>query len=281
MSHTIVRKQQLSKDNFLFEIAAPHVAERFQPGQFVILRLHNEGERIPLTVADVDREKGTITVIFQVVGKTTMEMSTRQQGDTILNCVGPLGNPSEIENFGRVVCVGGGTGIACIYPIVQALVKAGNKVISIIGARTDSLLILEDEMNRAGADTRVATDDGSKGSKGFVTGILQQVIDEYKESGGIDRVIVIGPPVMMKAAAEITRPFAIPTVASLNTIMVDGTGMCGCCRTFINGEMQLACIDGPEFDAHKVDFDDAISRLEMFKNKELLAVEDFRKKRVY
>jgi len=235
---------------------------------------------VPLTVADVDRNKGTITVIFQVVGKTTMEMSSLKQGDTILNCVGPLGNPSEIENYGRVVCVGGGTGIACIYPIVQALVKAGNEVISIIGSRTAALLVLENEMKQAGAKTRVATDDGSKGFAGFVTEVLQQVIDEYQEAGGINRVIVIGPPVMMKAAAELTRPYAIPTVASLNTIMVDGTGMCGCCRTFIDGEMKLACIDGPEFDAHKVDFDDAISRLEMFKSKEILAVDDYRKRRV-
>lgn len=279
MSHKIVRKQQLSKDNYLFELEAPHVAERFQAGQFVILRLHNEGERVPLTVADVDRQKGTITVIFQVVGKTTLEMSSLQQGDTILNCVGPLGNPSEIENFGRVVCVGGGTGIACIYPIVQALVQAGNEVISIIGARTASLLILEQEMDGAGAKTRIATDDGSKGFDGFVTEVLQQVIAELKDTGGINRVIAIGPPVMMKAVAEITRPHGIPTVASLNTIMVDGTGMCGCCRTFVNGEMKLACIDGPEFDAHKVDFNDAISRLEMFKSKEILAVEDFRKRR--
>lgn len=276
MSHSIVRKKTLSAENYLIEVMAPHVVERFEPGQFVIIRLHEPGERIPLTVADVDPKKGTIKLIFQAVGKTTLELSTLNPGDALMNCVGPLGNPSEIERFGRVICVGGGTGIACIYPIVKALARAGNEVISIIGARTESLLILEDEMAKESHEVYIATDDGSKGYHGFVTDVLKDVIEEGdKNPEEINRVIVIGPPQMMKAAAEATRRYKIKTIASLNTIMIDGTGMCGGCRVFIGGAMKLACVDGPEFDAHKVNFDDVISRLAMFKEKEELAMKHF------
>ncbi|MBN1272731.1 MAG: sulfide/dihydroorotate dehydrogenase-like FAD/NAD-binding protein [Candidatus Aminicenantes bacterium] len=275
--HKIVRKKTLSDENFLIEIHAPQVAERFLPGQFVIIRIHEKGERIPLTVADVDPKEDTITLVFQVVGKTTMELSSLKEGGTLLNVVGPLGNPSEIENFGRVICVGGGTGIACIYPIVKALSGAGNEVHAIIGARTASLLILEDEIRRASSDIHITTDDGSKGHHGFVTDVLKKLIKKFKNKGGVDLVMVIGPPVMMQAAAEVTRPFGIKTVASLNTIMIDGTGMCGGCRLFVNGEMKLACIDGPEFDAHKVNFRDVISRLSMFEEKEKMAVAHHKK----
>jgi len=276
MSHPIVRKRALNEDTFRIEVAAPHVAERFQAGQFVIIRLHELGERVPLTVADVDPGSGNITLIFQVVGKSTMELGRMAEGDALLNVVGPLGNPTEVEKFGYVVGMGGGTGIACIYPIMRALARAGNEVTALIGARNASQLILEEEMRAACSKVEVATDDGSRGRPGFVTELLRETIEARRNAGGIDRVVVIGPPVMMKAAAEITRPFDIPTVASLNTIMVDGTGMCGCCRVDVGGRSRLACIDGPEFDAHKVDFDGVISRLEMFRLPERKAVAHFR-----
>jgi len=275
MKHTILRKEKLSAENYLIEIKATRVAERFQPGQFVILRIHERGERMPLTLADVNPKNGTITLIFQVVGKTTMELRTLNVGDTILDIVGPLGNPSEIKKFGRVICVGGGTGIACVYPIIRALANAGNDVITVIGARTKSLLMLEEEIKSVKSKIYITTDDGSKGHHGFVTDVLRDLLKKY--DGEVNRVISIGPPIMMKSVAELTRSYHIKTMASLNTIMVDGTGMCGGCRTFIDGEMKLACIDGPEFDAHKVNFDDLMSRLEMFRGKEAQATEYFNK----
>ncbi len=277
MMHKIVNKEKLSPDTYRIEIKAAHIAERFKAGQFVIIRIHDKSERIPLTVSGVDTQKGTIALIFQVVGKTTLELSILNAGDSILNCVGPLGNPTEIKNFGRVMCIGGGTGIACIYPIVKALGEAGNEVISILGARTENMLILEKEIKKISSQTYISTDDGSKGHHGFVTDVLKSILSEKPTAKNINRIIVIGPPQMMKAAADVTRPFKITTIASLNTIMVDGTGMCGCCRTYVDGEMKLACIDGPEFDAHKVDFDAVISRLSMFREKEILAYKDFKK----
>jgi len=279
MSHKIIRKEKLSAENFLFEIEARNVSERFKAGQFVIIRLHDSGERIPLTVAEVNPDRGTVTLIFQVVGKTTAEMSRLNMGDSLANCVGPLGNPTHVDKFGRVICVGGGTGIACIYPIVKALATSGNKVLSILGARTKSLLLLETEMRSYCVGTYITTDDGSKGRKGFVTDVLAELIEEYAETDGVQRVFAIGPPLMMKKVAEVTRPFDIPTIVSLNTIMIDGTGMCGSCRVFIDGKMKLACIDGPEFDAHKVNFDDVISRLSMFKTWETKAMNEFLKKK--
>ena len=279
MSHKIIRKEKLSTENFLFEIEARNVSERFKAGQFVIIRLHDSGERIPLTVAEVNPDRGTVTLIFQVVGKTTAEMSLLKVGDALANCVGPLGNPTHVDKFGRVICVGGGTGIACIYPIVKALATSGNKVLSILGARSKSLLLLETEMRSYCVGTYITTDDGSKGRKGFVTDVLAELIEEYAETDGVQRVFAIGPPLMMKKVAEVTRPFDIPTIVSLNTIMIDGTGMCGSCRVFIDGKMKLACIDGPEFDAHKVNFDDVISRLSMFKEKETKAMNEFLKKK--
>ncbi len=272
MIHKIIDKKDLCPGNYLIEVEASNVAQRFQPGQFVIVRIDEKGERIPLTVADFNTQKGTITLIFQVVGKSTKQLGILNVGDVVLDCVGPLGNPSEIKKFGRVICVGGGTGIACIYPLIRALADAGNEVISVIGARTASLLILENETTALGSRTCVATDDGSKGHHGFVTDVLMNLLDEYRNSGGVDRVIAIGPPVMMKAVADITKPRQIKTIVSLNSVMLDGTGMCGSCRVFIDGEMKLACIDGPEFDAHKVNFEDLISRLEMFKEKESEAI---------
>jgi len=278
MRHKIIDKKDLCPGNYLIEIEAPNIAQRFEPGQFVIVRINEKGERIPLTVADFDIQKGTITLIFQVVGKSTMQLGTLNVGDAVLDCVGPLGKPSEIQKFGRVICVGGGTGIACIYPLIRVLADAGNEVISIIGARTASLLILENEITVLTSRIFVATDDGSKGHHGFVTDVLTKLLDEYRNSGGIDRVIAIGPPVMMRAVADITRPLHIKTIVSLNSIMLDGTGMCGSCRVFIDGEMKLACIDGPEFDAHKVNFEDLVSRLEMFKEKESEAMNHYSSK---
>jgi len=272
MKHTIVRKEALSAENYLIEVIAPLVVRKYKPGQFVIIRIHEEGERIPLTVSDVNPEKETVILVFQVVGKTTKELGTLHVGDAVLDCVGPLGNPSKIMKFGRVVCVGGGTGIACIYPLTRALADAGNEVISIIGARTESLLILENEITKVSTETYITTDDGSKGHRGLVTDMLEELINKYEDSGGIDRVITIGPPVMMKAVAELTRPHGIKTIASLNTIVIDGSGMCGSCRVFVEGEMKLVCVSGPEFDAHKVNFDDMMSRLTMFKEKEVQAM---------
>lgn len=270
MSHKIVRKEKLGGDTYRFEIESPLAASRFRPGQFVIVRTTKKGERIPLTIAGVDPEKGTVILIVQALGKSTKELSTINEGDAIEDCVGPLGNPSEIKKYGRVVCIGGGTGIACIFPIIKALADAGNEVISIIGARTGALLFLEDEIADLSKEIYVTTDDGSRGQPGFVTDALCTVLEQYGGSG-IQRVIAIGPPLMMKAVAGATRPYAVKTVVSLNTIMVDGTGMCGACRVYIDGEMRFACIDGPEFDAHKVNFEDLISRLTMFENKEKIA----------
>ena len=268
MKHTILRKETLSDENYLIEVKAPLVAQKYQPGQFVILRIHEEGERMPLTVADIDTGRESITLVFQVVGKTTKQLASLEEGDAILDCIGPLGNPSEIKKFGRVVCIGGGTGIACIYPVTRALSDAGNEMISIIGARSESLLLLENEITEISSEIHVTTDDGSKGRRGLVTDVLKEVIKKYKDTGGIDRVITIGPPVMMKAVAEMTRLHGIPTIASMNTIIIDGSGMCGSCRVYVDGSMKLCCVSGPEYDAHKVNFDDVINRLTMFRDKE-------------
>jgi ferredoxin--NADP+ reductase len=273
MKHRIVRREQLGGDIYLFEIEADLVATRFKPGQFVIIRTTERGERIPLTIAGVDPEKGTVTFVVQAVGKSTRELAQLAAGDALQDCIGPLGNASEIERFGRVVCIGGGTGIACVYPIIQAMARAGNEVISIIGARTASMLFLEEEIRKLSNNIYVTTDDGSKGRRGFVTDVLKDLLKQYGGSGGVQRVVAIGPPLMMKVVADATRPYGVKTIVSLNTIMVDGTGMCGACRVYIDGKMKFACIDGPEFDAHKVNFEDLISRLTMFEEKERAACE--------
>lgn len=278
MRHRIIRREDLGGGNYLIDVNAPLVAEKFRPGQFVVIRINEKGERIPLTVADFNPKKSTITLIFQAVGKSTRQLATLNVDDAVVDCVGPLGKPSEIKKFGRVICIGGGTGIACIYPLIKALANAENEVISIIGARTTSLLILENEISAVSTRTCVATDDGSKGHHGFVTDVLKELLNEYANSGGVRKVFAIGPPVMMKAVADITRPRHIKTIVSLNSIMLDATGMCGSCRVFIDGEMKLACIDGPEFDAHKVNFEDLVSRLEMFKEKEIEAIKFYSSK---
>ncbi|MBE3573126.1 MAG: sulfide/dihydroorotate dehydrogenase-like FAD/NAD-binding protein [Moorella humiferrea] len=268
--YRIVRKEVMSPVIKLMEIEAPEVAAKARAGQFIILRIDEEGERIPLTIADFDRSRGTITTIFQEVGYTTRRLGALEEGDTLTDFVGPLGQPSEIENYGRVVCVGGGVGVAPIFPIARALKEAGNEVISIIGARTKELLFWEEKMRAVSSELLVATDDGSYGHKGFVTDLLKQVLEER---GKIARVWGIGPVVMMRAVAETTRPFNVPTIVSMNPIMVDGTGMCGACRVSVGGETKFACVDGPEFDGHQVDWQLALRRLNMYREEEKRIIE--------
>ncbi|SMB94873.1 sulfide dehydrogenase (flavoprotein) subunit SudB [Desulfonispora thiosulfatigenes DSM 11270] len=263
----IVDHEQFADNLFLFKIEAPRLAKKAKAGQFVILRAFENGERIPLTIADYDREKGTIDIIFQTVGKTTKKLGLLKTGDEILDLVGPLGEPTEIENFGTSVVVGGGVGIAPIYPIARSLKEAGNKVISIIGARTKDIVFWVDKLKAVSDEVLIATDDGSLGTKGFVTDLLRGKMDSEQ----IDRVWAIGPMIMMRAVAEVTRPEKIKTIVSLNPIMVDGTGMCGACRVLVGDETKFACVDGPEFDAHLVDFNLAMRRACYYKEEEQTA----------
>ncbi len=263
--YEIDEKQVLSDNVKLMKIKAPLVAKKAKPGQFIILRIDETGERIPLTIADFDRKKGTITIIFMEVGKTTKQLGTMKEGDKILNFAGPLGVPSDIEKYGTVVCIGGGVGIAPLYPIIRALKDAGNKVISILGARNKDLLILEKEIEKYSDELLIATDDGSKGHKGFVSDVLQNLIDKGTK---IDIVWAVGPVIMMKVVSDLTRKYDLKTIVSLNPIMVDGTGMCGGCRVTVGGETKFACVDGPEFDAHLVDFENLMLRNRRFVNEE-------------
>ncbi len=269
--YEIVKKKELAPDVKLFEVSAPLVAKKAEPGQFVILRPDEKGERIPLTIADFNRERGTITIIFQEVGKTTKKLGYMEKGNKILNFVGPLGCPSEIKDYGTVVCIGGGIGVAPLYPIAMALKKADNKVISIIGARNKNLLILEKEMQEISDELYITTDDGSMGHHGFVSDILKKLIDEGRK---IDRVFAIGPVIMMKVISDITRGHGLKTIVSLNPIMVDGTGMCGGCRVSVGNEIKFACVDGPEFDAHLVDFDSLMRRNKRFLKEEKIAMNE-------
>ncbi|MCD6081991.1 sulfide/dihydroorotate dehydrogenase-like FAD/NAD-binding protein [candidate division WOR-3 bacterium] len=270
MVNQIIRKEELAPNIKLFEIDQPLIARKVQPGQFVVVRHNEKGERIPLTVADYDRDRGTITIIFQEVGKSTYEMGELNVGDTLLDVVGPLGQPSEIANYGTVVCIGGGVGIAPVYPITRALKAAGNHTIAIIGARTKELLFWEERFREIVHELYITTDDGSYGRKGFVSDELQRLIDDgYK----IDRVWAIGPAIMMKVVCDVTRPHQIKTIVSLNPIMVDGTGMCGACRVEVGGETKFTCVDGPEFDGHLVDFDLLMKRQSIYKEQEKLALD--------
>jgi len=241
------------------------VAKKAQAGQFVILRIDEKGERIPLTIADYDREKGTITIIFMEVGKTTKQLGTLNVGDSIENFAGPLGIASEVKNYGTVICVGGGVGIAPLYPIVRELKKAGNYVISILGAKNKKLLLLEDEIEYFSDEFYITTDDGSKGHKGFVSDVLQKQIDNKEK---INMVMAIGPVIMMKVVADLTKKYNIKTLVSLNPIMVDGTGMCGGCRVSVGEKTKFACVDGPEFDGHEVDFENLMLRNRRFLKEE-------------
>jgi len=272
--YTIIEKKEMAQGTVVkFRIKAPRVVRKAQAGQFVIVIPHDHGERIPLTIADTDAQEGTITLFFQVVGKTTMQMAEMKEGDALVNVIGPLGVPTHIDNLGTVICVGGGLGVAVIFPITRAFKEAGNHVISIIGARTKDLLILEDEMRAVSSELRVATDDGSYGHHGFVTDVLKQILEQRSD---IQLVMGIGPVPMMRFLCRTTEPFKVKTMVSLNPIMVDATGMCGACRVRVGGETKFACVHGPDFDGHQVDFDELMKRLMMYSPQETEAVERYK-----
>jgi len=268
----IIDARFLADNVKLFEIEAPKIAQKRKAGQFVIVRLDESGERIPLTIADSNAEKGTITIIVQGVGKTTRELNMKEANDQILDVVGPLGTPSHIEKFGTAVSIGGGVGTAIAYPTAVALKQAGNYVITINGARSKDLVILENEMKAVSDEAYVTTDDGSYGYHGFVTQKLQELIDQGRK---IDFVLAIGPIPMMKAVADVTEPHDIKTVVSLNPVMVDGTGMCGGCRVIVDGHSKFACVDGPEFDAHLVDFKNLTDRNKVYRIQENRSLKKF------
>ncbi|MCC7146764.1 MAG: sulfide/dihydroorotate dehydrogenase-like FAD/NAD-binding protein [Phycisphaeraceae bacterium] len=268
----ILQAQFLAPDVKRFTIEAPRIAKARLPGQFIIVRVHDRGERVPLTIAAADPAKGTIDIIVQGIGKTTRLLNSMEAGAQIPDVVGPLGKPSEIRQFGTVVVIGGGVGTAIAYPTAVAMKQAGNRVVSILGARTKALLILEQELAQTSDQLFVMTDDGGYGEKGLVTDKLRQLVAEGRS---IDLVLAIGPIPMMKAVAEATRPLKIPTVVSLNPIMVDGTGMCGGCRVLVDGKSQFACVDGPEFDAHQVDFAVLTQRNAMYRQVEKEELEEF------
>ncbi|MDD5459429.1 MAG: sulfide/dihydroorotate dehydrogenase-like FAD/NAD-binding protein [Phycisphaerae bacterium] len=276
MSHKIVSIEQLSENVFQADIEAPLIAKARKPGQFIILGINSEySERIPLTIAGIDKDKGTIRLVWQRVGKTTAEMAELKAGDTIDNVAGPLGTPTHIENFGKVICVGGGIGNAPLLPIATALKEAGNKVISIIGARNKELLILENEFKKISDEIVVVTDDGSYGRKALVT----EPLEEYcKQTPKPNLCVAIGPAVMMKFCCQTTKKYEVPTQVSLNTIMIDGTGMCGGCRVEVGGKAKFVCVDGPEFDGHLVNFDLMMKRLEAYKPHETAEYEKFKHK---
>ena len=263
----IINKQKLASQVTQLEIEAPIIAQKASPGQFVAVINNPSGERIPLTLADWDKQKGTITLIFQEVGFSTGQLASRNIQDSIEHILGPLGHPTEIKNFGRVICIGGGVGIAEVFPVSRAFKQAENEVIGVIGARNKELLILENQMQQVCNQLYVATDDGSYGRKGFVTDILKEILAD-KTGKQADLIYAIGPVVMMRAVSEITRQLRIPTMVSLNPIMVDATGMCGACRCTVGGEAKFACVDGPDFDAHQVDFVELEKRINQFKEQE-------------
>jgi ferredoxin--NADP+ reductase len=270
--HQIVEARFLAPEIKLFKIKAPDIASKRKAGQFVIIRINEYGERIPLTIADSDTNEGTITIIVQGVGKTTNMLNRLEAGEQISNVVGPLGTPSHIAKFGTAVSIGGGVGTAIAYPTAVALKHAGNRVITINGARSKDLIILEDEMKAVSDEAYITTDDGSYGFHGFVTDKLKQLIDEGRK---IDFVLAIGPIPMMKAVADVTKPYGIKTVVSLNPIMVDGTGMCGGCRVTVGGKTKFACVDGPEFDAHEVDFTNLALRNRIYNEQEQISAKKF------
>lgn len=280
----ILSKETPAKSITKFVIKAPYVAKKHKAGNFIILRVNDHGERIPLTIVDSDPGVGTITIMVQTIGKTTKLLSLQEKGDFLLDVAGPLGNPTPIHNYGTVVCIGGGVGTAEVYPIAKSLKSAGNKLVTIVGARNKELIILEDELRRLSDEFFVTTDDGSYGIKGLVT----KALDEYLKSAGggsayggkdpsVKAVYAIGPIIMMKAVSDFTRPIGIKTFVSLNPIMMDGTGMCGACRVSIGNETKFACVDGPEFDGHLVDFDELITRNRSYLDLEKMSLEEFNK----
>jgi len=264
--HTILEKKQFSEEVFYLRVTAPEIARNRKAGQFVLVQIDTDfGERIPLTIADADDEAGWIALVFQTVGATTHKLGEKKVGETIDAILGPLGRPTHIEKVGTVVCVGGGIGVAPMFPIVKAYKAAGNKVITIIGARTKSLVIFEDEMRANSDELIVVTDDGSYGRKGLVTEPLKELCESAAPP---NEVVAIGPPIMMKFCAATTKPYGVHTMVSLNTIMIDGTGMCGGCRVTIGGKTKFVCVDGPEFDGHQVDFDNMMMRMKAYKGRE-------------
>lgn len=274
--HGIIRKEKLNPEICLVELEAGDVAAAAKAGQFIVLRINEEGERFPLTLYDWCAEKGTITVVCQAVGVSTKKLCALNKGDAVLDIAGPLGHAVETGNIGKVICIGGGVGTAEAYPVAKAMKMAGNEVDTIIGARTKDLIICENELKAFCDRVYVATDDGSYGSRGFVTDVLRKLLD----GGSCDLVFAVGPAIMMKMVAEMTRPRSIKTLVSLNSIMIDGTGMCGGCRVQYDGSPKFACVDGPEFDGRLVDFDDIIRRQERYKDKEKIALEHYEKCRI-
>jgi ferredoxin--NADP+ reductase len=274
----IVNAQFIAPGIKRFVIEAPRIARKQRPGQFVIVRVNEKGERIPLTIERSDPEKGTVNIVVQSIGKTTNLLNSLETGDSILDIVGPLGKPSEIENFGTVVVMGGGVGTAMAYPTAAAMKKAGNRVITILGGRNKDLVLLENEMRQVSDTVYVTTDDGSYGDKGLVTDRLRQLIDNGTR---IDQVLAVGPIPMMRAVADMTRKERIRTMVSLNPIMIDGTGMCGGCRVLVEGKSEFACVDGPEFDAHRVDFAVLVQRNAMYRDAEKLSMEEFKRECEY
>lgn len=270
--YKITYKKTLSENVTLIKVVAPEIAKRAQPGQFVVIRINEKGERIPLTIAGQNNQEGTIDIIFQSVGKTTYALASLKEGDFIQDVLGPLGHPTDIQKLGTVVCIAGGVGAAEIFPIARAYKNAGNNVITILGARTKDLLILQKELTEASNKFLTITDDGSSGEKGFVSNVLVNLIEKKVQ---IDLIYAIGPVPMMKAISDMTKTANIKTVVSLNPIMVDATGMCGACRVSIDGHTKFACVDGPEFDAHKVNWEELGSRLSLFKDKEKIALEKY------
>jgi glutamate synthase (NADPH/NADH) small chain len=268
----ILEKEFISPQVFRMTVEAPDIARKRKAGQFIILRVCDEGERIPLTIADADAERGTIELVVQIVGKSTKMLSELGAGDEICDFVGPLGRPTHIELFGHVVIIGGGVGIAPSHPIAQAMKAAGNNVISILGGRSKDLVIMEEKMRACSDRVIITTDDGSYGTKGLVTDALQQLIDEGQK---IDLVVAVGPPIMMKFVCLLTKKHDLPTLVSLNTIMVDGTGMCGACRVTVGDKTKFVCVDGPEFDGHKVNFDEMMKRQRMYEVQERRSMEAY------
>jgi len=274
--YKIIRKKKLAPLVCLFDILAPDIAKKHKAGQFVIIIVNEKGERIPLTIADANPIEGWITIVCQAVGKSTYTLNDMKASDELFSVVGPLGQPTHIEKYGTCVCVGGGVGIAPVYPIAEAMKNCGNKIISILGARTKDLLIMEDYMRKVSDEIIITTDDGSYGKKGLVTDALQELINRGDK---IDLVLAIGPVIMMKYVSLLTKKYNIKTMVSLNPIMVDGTGMCGVCRVTLGEERKFACVDGPEFDGHLVNYDELMMRMSMYKNKEKIALENYLKQR--
>ncbi len=269
----IIKKEILSENVVKLVLAAPEISRSRKPGHFVIVRVDDKGERIPLTIANADEKNGTITIVIQKVGVSSAKLFSLNAGDSILNVVGPMGRATHIENVGTVLCAGGGVGIAPLFPIVEGLKKAGNKIITILAARSKDLIILEEDMRQHSDKLIIMTDDGSYGTKGLVTHGMEEVLTSQK----IDMSVVIGPAIMMKFASLTTKKYNVPTVASLNTIMVDGTGMCGACRITVGGKTKFVCVDGPEFDAHQIDFDLMLQRLSAYQEQEAKAYREYLK----